>query len=934
MGHARSDKTSMKSSWHACPREKVAGLLKVDVNAGLSHSQWKKRLSKHGENRLPEHKSTGLLTLFIKQFQDFMVLVLIGAAAISLLLGETMDSLAIFVIVGINAVLGFVQEHRAEKSLAVLKEMAAPVTTVRREGRPATVPADQIVPGDVILLREGDRVPADARLVFSSNLSIDESALTGESIPVRKDADWLGSEKTELADRRNMVYMGTAIVRGRCEAIVVATAMATEIGDIASMIQSVDHAPTPLQRRLEQLGRWLVAACLFIVGLVFGLGVWRGLSVYDMFLTGVSLAVAAIPEGLPAVVTVALALGVQRMIKRHAIVRRLPAVETLGCTTVICSDKTGTLTRNEMTVTKIILADREIDVTGVGYEPIGQLLRNSQPVHLDEPSLRWACRIAGLCNDASLVRAEKVNKRWTKMKQTDWSLVGDPTEGALLVMAVKGGFNEALDEKTRRRRLAEMPFDSDRKRMSVVVDMAGGVYSLVKGAADVVLARCTYIQRGDKAIRLKPEDRRRLKARGEELADDALRVLALAYRPVSTELLNDMVANGKEVPQDLMESELIFVGLAAMMDPPRAEVARAISVASRAGIQTIMVTGDHPKTASAVARTLGFRRTHALTGKDVDEMDDVALARTVDQYRVFARVSPRHKLRIVRALQDKGHVVAMTGDGVNDAPAVKEADIGVAMGRTGTDVTREAAAMVLSDDNYATLVAAIEEGRSIYDNIRKFIRYLLACNVGEVLAMFTAALVGLPLPLLPIQILWVNLVTDGLPAIALGVDPTEDDVMNRPPRNPREGVFARKLHLKIAVRGVLIGLCTVAALAVGLLVGASSGADTLDYARTLAFSTLVFAQLIYVFQCRSEQKSLHEIAVFGNKWLVIAVLSSVVMQLVGTYWPPAQAVLKTVPLSIGDWGIVLLFSGWSQVLETVLVATRKRLTKRVSWVRV
>ncbi len=913
----------MHIDWHTLSIEETARRLKVDPEDGLSRKEWKRRLAEHGANRLAEAQRAGILSIFCKQFTDFMVLVLVGAAAISALLGEVIDALAIVAIVALNAVLGFVQEFRAERSLAALKEMTAPTTTVRRSGERLEVPASEVVPGDVLLLGEGDRVPADARILSKRSLAVDESPLTGESVPVKKDETWVGSAQTELADRKNMMYMGTSIVKGRAEALVIATGMKTQIGDIASLIQSAGDGQTPLQRRLEQLGRWLVLACLLIVAAVFATGVASGLPVYNMFLTAVSLAVAAIPEGMPAVVTVALALGVQRMIRRNAIVRRLPAVETLGCASVICSDKTGTLTENQMTVTRLCLPNGDVKVSGQGYVPKGSFSRGGERIDARDYALKSALWVAALCNDATLISDRKGGARGKGAR----GILGDPTEGALLVCAHKAG-KSFLQELSRARRIGEIPFDSDRKRMSVVVEVDGRHYALVKGAPDVVLERCRRIQGADSERPLSRRERERYLERAEAYAADALRVLALAYKPLGRGSVRS------EPDEAVCEKDLIFVGFAGMMDPPRKDVAQAVTIARRAGIRTVMVTGDHPRTAEAIARRIGIGAGAPITGKELDQMDDDQLKEVAEGTNIFARVSPRHKLRIVRALKERGHVVAMTGDGVNDAPAVKEADIGVAMGASGTDVTREASAMVLADDNYSTIVAAVEEGRGIYDNVRKFIRYLLACNTGEVLAMFMATLLGWPLPLIPVQILWMNLVTDGLPAMALGVDPPERDVMRHPPRHPREGIFSRGLHIKIIARGSFIALAAVAAFALGAFLDPPQGSEPLAYARTLSFTTLVVAQLIYVFQCRSEHNSLLRIGFFGNRGLLLAVAASLAMQVGVVYWGPAAAVFKTTPLQWYDWVVVFSLSSLSQVAETCLVGLRRKVRKGIVPVRV
>lgn len=920
----------MEHPWHALSVDRVTRIVKVDPASGLTSEEARRRLAKYGPNRLEEAKGSGPLEIFIKQFKDFMVLVLIAAAVISGMLGEMLDALSIIAIVLLNAGLGFVQEYKAERSLDLLRQLTAPQATVKRNGRPVRIPAAEVAYGDILILKEGDRVSADARLLNAVSLKIDESPLTGESHPVNKDPNWTGEDKTEIADRKNMVYMGTSVVKGRCEAMVVSTGMNTQIGDIATLISDAGDDETPLERRLNQLGKGLVAACILVVGAVCVMGVMRGFGVIPMFLTGVSLAVAAIPEGLPAVVTIALALGVQRMIKRHAIIRKLPAVETLGCATVICSDKTGTLTKNEMTVTKLYVGNRFIDITGVGYEPIGQFIDGGRPITPDSRDLNRLLQVATHCNDAMLFQDTSRERPGRKGGASPWKIVGDPTEGALKVLARKGGL-DTHHSKQSVRRVAEIPFDSDRKRMSVVVRDEEGLFSYVKGAPDLIVDRCTKILVNGVAMPLSTKHKVDYKRAAEKMADDALRVLALAYKSVSEREL----AKGRDGDPDLtaIEKDLILVGLVGMIDSPRPEVAKAIAKARRAGIETVMVTGDHPRTAAAIGSKLGIVSNVVMSGQRLDEMDDDELEKALADVRIFARVSPRHKLRIIRALRRQGHIVAMTGDGINDAPAVKEADIGIAMGQTGTDVTREAADVVLTDDNYASIVAAIEEGRGIYDNVRKFIRYLLACNTGEVLSMFLATFLGMPLPLLPIQILWVNLVTDGVPAIALGVDPPEKDTMERPPRNPKEGVFARGLHLKILLRGVLIGVCTVVVFLLGRVTG-PEGHDPVAYARTLALTTLVVSQLVFVFQCRSERRSLHQIRLLENKWLVLAVLLSLGMHLAILYVPAAAPVFKTVPLRAVDWVVVLLFSLWSQLLEMAVVVVRRSLVRHFSYVRV
>lgn len=861
---------------------------------GLTEKEAKKRLERYGFNKLQEQKKKSSWKMFISQFTDFMVLVLIGATVISFFLGEIADAITILAIIVLNAILGFVQEFRAEKSLEALKKLTAPEATVMRQGREKKVPADRLVPGDVVLLDTGDKVPADCRLLEAASLNVEEAALTGESVPVKKSVEAIGEARVSLGDRKNMVFMGTSVTRGRGRAVVVATGMNTEMGNIAGMMQEVDDTETPLQRRLAGLGRWLVIFCLLICALVVATGVMRGEAPYRMFLAGVSLAVAAIPEGLPAIVTVALAIGVQKMIRRQAVIKRLPAVETLGCATVICSDKTGTLTQNQMTVRQLWLG-KTVSVSGEGYTPHGDFTEDGKKVKVSG-QLEQALKIAAVCNNAKLYRNDIKIGGLLRKKESSWHISGDPTEGALLVLASKGGiWRENVEKKEQR--VYELPFDSDRKRMTVVGrDETGQLTAYTKGAPDVILKLCSYYMEQGEIRPLTPEMRLRISAENRAMAEQALRVLALAYRPVDV------------INEEKLEADLIFVGLVGMIDPPRPAAVKAIKTCRQAGIMPVMITGDHQATAEAIAREMGLLSAgkKVMTGTQLDMLSDKELAEAVERVAVYARVSPQHKLRIVRALKARGHVVAMTGDGVNDAPAVKEADIGVAMGKTGTDVTKEASAMILADDNFATIVAAVEEGRAIYDNIRKFIRYLLSCNVGEVLTMFLAALAGLPLPLLPIQILWVNLVTDGLPAMALGVDNADKDVMLRPPRHPKESVFSHGLARKILSRGFQIGLGTLLVFTLGVWLGDGQ----LATARTMAFSTLVFSQLFHVFDCKSERYSLFEVGLFSNPFLVAAVTMSTIMQLSVIYLPFFQPVFKTVPLNAFHWAVVFLVAGW------------------------
>ncbi|MEC0331451.1 calcium-translocating P-type ATPase, SERCA-type [Paenibacillus macerans] len=895
-----------QKNWHQWSAEALLERFGVTRDQGLSDEEARRRREESGWNELEEGKRISPILLFLNQFKDFMMLVLMGATLISGFLGEYLDAVTIIAIIILNGVLGFIQEFRAERSLRALKQLSAPHANVLREGTVKHVPARELVPGDIVVLESGDRIPADIRWLSTNSLDVEESALTGESHPVGKHAGVLSESEVPLGDQKNIGFMGTMITRGTGRGIVIRTGMGTEMGKIADLIQNTEVQETPLQRRLEQLGKILIYMALGLTVLVVLVGILQGQPASGMFFAGVSLAVAAIPEGLPAIVTIALALGVQRMIKRKAIVRKLPSVETLGCASVICSDKTGTLTQNKMTVTRLWLEGRSLEVTGEGYEPVGNILEGGSPVDLrQDQSLRRLLQISALCSNAVIYEEDPEQRGRRKTKEEAaagpvWKLKGDPTEGALVTLASKMGLSPAsLSGMYARER--EFPFDSKRKRMSVIVSHQGGKMALVKGAPDMLLERCSYILWEGKVVPFTGTFRQKVQAANEKMARGALRVLGMAYRELRPHEGAD--------DEDGAESQLIFVGLTGMIDPPRREARDAINVCRKAGIKTVMITGDHGLTAEAIASELGIlpRGGSAMSGQQLEGLSDEELDRQVENIYVYSRVSPEHKLRIVKALQRRGHVVAMTGDGVNDAPAIKAADIGIAMGMTGTDVSKEASSLILSDDNFTSIVAAIEEGRNIYENIRKFIRYLLASNVGEILTMFFAMLAGLPLPLLPIQILWVNLVTDGLPAMALGVDQPEKDLMEHKPRGANENIFARRLGWKIISRGVLIGVCTLGAFWLTLQY-APDDPGQLAKAQSVAFATLVMAQLIHVFDCRSSRSIFHR-NILQNKYLVFAVLSSIILMLGVMYIEPLQPIFKTVPLGTREWAITLVAAG-------------------------
>jgi len=826
--------------WYQMTEDELYKELKTGRN-GLSADESQKRLSQYGHNRLEEKPGKSPLLIFFEQFTNILILILIVAAVISAFIGDLTDTIVILAIVLLNAVIGFFQEYRAERALAALKKLEIPAATIIRDGKHQQIPATEIMPGDIVVLTAGEIVPADIRLIESPNLMIDESSLTGESTPVEKSTDIISGEAS-LADRRNMAFKGTVITYGRGVGVVVTTGMSTELGRIAYLLQETEKIKTPLQIKLDVMGKRLAVAALLLCLIIFIAGVWRGESLQLMSLTAISLAVAAIPESLPAVITIVLALGAYRMSKVNALIRKLPAVETLGCVTAICSDKTGTLTQNKMKV-EFIYDGKEL----------------KKKWSLDTSDMNLIFKAMTLCNDASIDSDKGI---------------GDPTEIALLKAASKLGINKSELEK-KYPRVNEIPFDSFKKRMTTIHSSPENQeihLAFMKGSVDSLLDTCS-IDNNIKGQIIKEN---------EKMAGDGIRVLAVAYREIK-----------KGISTAEVEKEFTFLGLVGMIDPPREEAYEAVKICMKAGIVPIMITGDHPSTAKSIAKRLGITNENGqtITGRDMEVLEPAHLNNLLSSVRIFARVSPEDKIRIVSALKEKGHIVAMTGDGVNDAPALKKADIGIAMGITGTDVSKEASDIILRNDNFATIVKAVYEGRVIYDNIRKFIRYMLSTNSGEILTMFFALMIGMPLPILPIQILWINLVTDSFPALALGVEPAEKNVMNRPPRDPKESIFARGLWQHIIWVGLLMSFGTLGVMAWGLKY------DDLDHARSMVFFTLAGFQMFHVMAIRSERESIFTLGLLSNKALLGAVVLTFILQLMITYTPILQRIFKTAPLS-------------------------------------
>ena len=848
------------------------------ASLGLSSGEAARRVQVYGPNELTSLTRESAWRTFAAQFKNALIVILLFATVISGFLGHTLEAVVITVIVLFAVLLGFFQEYRASRALEALRQMAAPIARVLRDGHEQVVPARDLVPGNVVVLRAGDRVPADVRLTQAINLAVDEAALTGESEPARKSIGPFDDPRLPLGDRRNMVYAGTMAVHGRGQGAVVSTGMSTEFGRIARMVDTVEIARTPLQENLDRLGGTLGKAALVVVGLVVIIGLLRGLPVIEMFMFGIALAVAVVPEALPAVVTISLAIGVRRMVKRNALVRRLPIVETLGSTSVICSDKTGTLTRNEMTVRQLFADERLLEVTGAGYDAKGEVLDAGRGIEPPD-SVRALLAAGVLASDARLVSRDGRAQ-----------VEGDPTEGALVVAALKAGLDPgALNE--REPRVSEIPFTSERRRMTTVHQTPEeGTIAYSKGAAEEVLAGCTRQLRSGRDVELTPSDRERIRAVEQRMAAGGLRVLAVARRAGAT----------VEEP----ESGMTLLGLVAMMDPPRPEARAAVRTCEAAGIRAVMITGDHPLTAGAVAREVGLLTDgRVVSGRDLEAMSDADLERDVAGIAVYARVSPADKLRVVTAWQKRGDVAAMTGDGVNDAPALKKADVGIAMGIAGTDVSKEAAGMTLLDDNFATIVAAVEEGRIVFGNIKKYLMYLLSCNVGEIVLLAGAVIAGLPLPLTAVQILYVNLATDGLPALALAVDPPEPDLMRRKPRNPRVGIFTRPVVAMLLAAGLWSGVVNIT-----LFTWALREGRPLEEVMALTFVALVLIQFFNAYNCRSDRLSIFRHP-FANRWLNMAVAWEVALLIAIAYVPFLQRAFGTFSFSAADWLLTAALAG-------------------------
>ncbi len=873
---------------------------------GISTESAIERRKQYGLNIIADEKKSNPLKIFFGQFKDIMVMILLIATGISFFLGEYYDAVTIIIIVLVNAVLGFIQEYKTEKTLFALRNMTAPTAKVYRDGKLTVIKASELVPDDVIMLEAGDRIPADAVLLYEKGLHAEESILTGESASVTKEVTDINDRDNSIG-KPNIVYSGTTITKGTAEAKVIATGLNAQIGRISDMLKDIEDELTPLQIRLAELGKVVAAICVVVCVIVAGAGILRGEPAFDMLMTGITIAIAAIPEGLPATVTIALALAVSRMLKKKALMHKLHSVETLGCTSVICTDKTGTVTENKMTVSKVYCHRNSYDISGTGYKAAGEITNGGIRVNpSSDKLLTGIMTCAVLCNNAAINSAANskssinTRERGSIKGSGEWETVGDPTEIALLVAAAKSGVT--FDKlKFRHQKIDEFPFDSETRCMTVICSENGGKTAYSKGAPDVILNKCSFVMTSEGVKPLTPSLKREINCINDNYTGTALRVLAFSEKAVKS-------------AQD-SESGMIFLGLMGMLDPPRAEAKQAVKLCRNAGIKTVMITGDHKNTASAIAGQAGIMKRGDLcvTGSELASMSDNELEDIIGKVTVFARVNPADKLRIVRAFKKKGHIVTMTGDGVNDAPAIKEASIGVAMGITGTDVTKQAADIVLLDDNFATLVGAVEQGRGIYANIRKFVRYLLSCNIGEVLTMFIGIIMGMPMVLLPTQILLVNLVTDGLPAVALGVEPTDRENMRKPPRKADESFFSDGLMLKIIFRGILIALCTL-----GSFVMLNNMTGSVEIARTGALFTLVMSQLMHVFECKSETRNIFTVNYLNNPQLILAVIISLAVIIAAVYIPFFQLIFDTVPMTPQQLLISFGFSLFAPLLQCIV----------------
>ncbi len=879
-------------AWHTLSVDETVATLDADTEIGLSSTQVGALLDEYGRNVLRSAKRASPIGLFFAQFKNLLIVILLLGAGLSLWLGHDIEAASIGVIVLFSAGLGFFQEYRAERAMELLQKMSAPAATVLRDGEEQDVPAEELVPGDVVLLEAGDKVPADARLLTAMQLSIDESPLTGESVPVAKSTDALADEALPVGDRKNMAFAGTSVTQGRGSAVVALTGMRTEFGTIAGLLDTVSSGPTPLQKNLDRIGRLLALAALAIIAVIVGSGVLHGEPLVEMVIFGIALAVAVVPEALPAVVTITLAIGVQRMVKRHALVRKLPTVETLGSTTVICTDKTGTLTKNEMTVRRIVTADGAVDVTGAGYKPQGQFQDGGTAIGPSVALLRLL-KAATLSSDAHAVE-----------KDGTWTIKGDPTEGALVVAAAKAGIAKHELDKAEPR-TEEIAFTSESKRMTTIHARGDSSVAYAKGAPEVLLDACAHEWTAGGAVPL-------TEARRQELALEARGMAAVALRVLG-------VAEKEHATVDDAEMGLTFLGLVGMIDPPRLEAKEAIARCVAAGIGVKMITGDHPVTAEAIGRELGLlRKGTVVTGTELDAMDEGTFKRELRSIDIFARVSPSHKLRVVTALQELGEVTAMTGDGVNDAPALKKADIGIAMGITGTDVSKEAASMMLTDDNFASIVAAVEEGRAIFDNIRKYLMYLLSANMAEIIVMGIASAFGMPAPLTAVQILYVNLVTDGLPAMALAVDPVERDLMHRPPRDPRKSIFSPIVLALMGTSALYAAAATLSVFLWALGTGRSSTTAT-----TMTFMTLMLMEFCKAYVFRHPLRSAFR-SPFGNAWLNASVLAQLLPAGLILTVPFLQNAFSTEPIDRIEWIVVLVaVAGLLPVMELAKFVLRR-----------